>query len=140
MLTNRFSRTIEWGDCDPAGIVFYPRYFAFFDDATGRLFAAAGYPKFEMTRQFNAVGIPMVDTRSRFYIPSRYGEEITIETRLTDLRSSSFDIYHRVFKGEDLAIEGWETRVWVGADPDRPGGIGARPIPDAVKAALSADA
>lgn len=30
MYVNRRRVTIEWGDCDPAGIVFYPRYFAMF--------------------------------------------------------------------------------------------------------------
>lgn len=31
MLINRRTIRIEWGDCDPAGIVFYPRYFEWFD-------------------------------------------------------------------------------------------------------------
>ena len=34
MLVNRRIVRIEWGDCDPAGIVFYPRYFAMFDAST----------------------------------------------------------------------------------------------------------
>ena len=29
MLTNIRTVRIEWGDCDPAGIIFYPRYFEF---------------------------------------------------------------------------------------------------------------
>ena len=27
MLTYTRNARIEWGDCDPAGIVFFPRYF-----------------------------------------------------------------------------------------------------------------
>ena len=42
MLVNRRTVRIEWGDCDPAGIVFYPRYFAMFDASTSYLFEAAG--------------------------------------------------------------------------------------------------
>ena len=140
MLINRHTRTIEWGDCDPAGIVFYPRYFASFDDATGRLFAAAGFPKYEMVRRFNSVGIPMVDTRSKFSIPSRYGEEIVIESRITEFRRSSFDVHHRILKGDAVAVEGFETRVWVGADAEKPGGIKAQPIPDEILAAFSQSA
>ncbi len=34
MFTNRRTVRIEWGDCDPAGIVFYPRYIAMFDHST----------------------------------------------------------------------------------------------------------
>ena len=32
---------IEWGDCDPAGIIFYPRYFEIFDASTAMLFERA---------------------------------------------------------------------------------------------------
>ena len=34
MASNARTVRIEWGDCDPAGIVFYPRYFAMFDHST----------------------------------------------------------------------------------------------------------
>lgn len=132
MLKNTRTQTIEWGDCDPAGIVFYPRYFAYFDASTGKLFARAGFDKFQMLKQFNMVGFPMVDTRSKFYIPSHFGEEVLIESTITEFRRSSFDIYHRLMKGDDLAVEGFETRVWVGKDPDKPDGIKAQPIPQEV--------
>ncbi len=133
-LTNRCEVRIEWGDCDPAGIVYYPRYFVMFDNATAALFAAAGLPKREMVADHGIVGIPMVDTRARFGVPSRWGETITIESRIADWRRSSFDVAHRALKGEALAIEAWETRVWVGRDPDDPDKMKGRAIPDEVKA------
>ena len=37
MLVKR-ARRIQWGDCDPAGIVFYPRYFEIFDASTTAMF------------------------------------------------------------------------------------------------------
>lgn len=120
---------IEWGDCDPAGIVYYPRYFAFFDNCTAGLFAAAGLAKWEMLRAYDIVGIPMVDTRARFSIPSRWGERIRIESRIAEWKRSSFDVEHRAYKGPDLAVEAWETRVWVGRHPDDPDRIKSRPIP-----------
>ncbi len=43
MLVNRRTIRIEWGDCDPAGIVFYPRYFEWFDACSTGLFEAAGF-------------------------------------------------------------------------------------------------
>lgn len=133
-LINRREVFIEWGDCDPAGIVYYPRYFVMFDNATVALFAAAGLPKAQMVADHGIVGIPMVDTRARFLIPSRWGETVTIESTIAAWKRSSFDVEHRVYKGDQLAIEAWETRVWVAHDPDAPGGIRSRPIPDAVKA------
>jgi 4-hydroxybenzoyl-CoA thioesterase len=143
MLTNRRKVTIEWGDCDPAGIVFYPRYFAMFDTSTAALIqAATGRTKYQLLEDHDIVGWPMVDTRARFIIPSRFGDEITIETEATELRRSSFDIRHRVLKGEDeaLAIEASETRVWVGKDPEKPGGIASRALPETLVRQLKGEA
>jgi len=62
MFVNRRTVRIEWGDCDAAGIVFYPRYFAMFDASTHHLFEAAGWKKKELIREFAIIGTPMVDT------------------------------------------------------------------------------
>ncbi|MEQ1649639.1 MAG: acyl-CoA thioesterase [Hyphomicrobiaceae bacterium] len=134
--THRRTVRIEWGDCDPAGIVFYPRYFAMFDGATQELFRAAlGVPKIEWAKSHGIIGIPMVDTRAKFMIPSRYGDDIIIESRVAEFRRSSFDIVHTVHRPEGIAIEATETRVWAGPDPLKPGGIKGVPIPlDVIRA------
>ena len=130
--------TIEWGDCDPAGIVYYPRYFAMFDASTAHLFAAAlGYDKFALRKRFGIVGFPIVDTSARFIIPSRYGETVTIETTISRFGRSSFGVAHKLLRGEDLAIEAAETRVWAAADPSDPDRIRGVPIPAEVIEALS---
>jgi len=137
MLVNSREVEIEWGDCDAAGIVFYPRYFAMFDASTAYLLEKAiGMKKIAWTKHFGIVGIPMVDTGAKFIIPSRYGDVIRIETQATEIRRSSFDIQHRVYKGEALAIEARETRVWAGKDPDNPERIKGYAIPDEVVTAL----
>lgn len=137
MLVNRRDVEIEWGDCDAAGIVFYPRYFAMFDNSTAKLLEkATGLKKIAWTKKYGIVGTPMVDTGAKFILPSRYGDVITIETTAGEIRRSSFDIRHRIFKGEALAIEAHETRVWAGRDPDDPERIKGTPIPDEVVGAL----
>jgi 4-hydroxybenzoyl-CoA thioesterase len=137
MLINTRQVEIEWGDCDAAGIVFYPRYFAMFDASTAYLFEkATGMKKIAWTKKFGIVGIPMVDTGAKFILPSRYGDVITIDTQATAIRRSSFDIAHRVLKDGALAIEARETRVWAGRDPDDAAKIKSYPIPEEVAAAL----
>lgn len=136
-LVHRRAVTIEWGDCDPAGIVFYPRYFAMFDASTAALFQAAlGMPKIAWTRKFGMLGIPMVDTRSKFHVPCAYGDEVAIESRVTAFRRSSFDVTHRLLRQDGaLAVEGFETRVWT-ARNEETGRIHSAPIPEAVIAAF----
>jgi 4-hydroxybenzoyl-CoA thioesterase len=141
MLVNRRVVRIEWAHCDPAGIVYYPRYFEMFDTATHHLFERAGWKKRDLLSEFGIVGYPMVDTRAKFVAPSAFGDDIVIETRIAEFRKSSFDIEHKVFKpagsGETLAIEAWETRVWVGRHPDDPKRLKSCPIPEIVIARLS---
>ena len=120
MFVNRRDVQIQWGDCDPANIVYYPRYFGMFDDSTSVLFEKAGFSKQDLVHKYGLVGIPMVDTRAKFYIPSTHGDWITIETRIESIKRSSFEVKHNVFKGEALAIEAFETRVLVGRDPVNP--------------------
>ena len=139
MLTNRRDVRIVWGDCDPAGIVFYPRYFEMFDTSTTALFERAlGMTKFQFVKAYNSVGYPMVDTRARFLLPTRYGDDVVIETTVTEIRRSSFDIRHRLMKEGELAVEGFETRVWVERDPADPDKIKAKPLPPDMVAKLSA--
>ena len=137
-LVNRRAVTIEWGDCDPAGIVFYPRYFAMFDASTAALFAVAlGEPKIRWTARHGIVGIPMVDTRATFSVPSAYGDEVVIESRVTAFRRSSFDVMHRLIRADGvMGVEGFETRVWVGRDPADAKRIKAVAIPAEVIAAF----
>ena len=64
MVVNHRSVTIQWGDCDPAGIVFYPRYFEMFDASTAALFARAlGESKVRWRERYGIVGIPTIPTR-----------------------------------------------------------------------------
>ena len=101
---------------------------------------AAEWKKRDLLSEFDIVGYPMVDTRARFVIPSEFGDDIVIETHVAAIRNSSFDVEHKVFKasaeGERLAIEAWETRVWVGRHPHDPAQLKSRPIPPLVAARL----
>jgi 4-hydroxybenzoyl-CoA thioesterase len=139
MLTYVRNTRIEWGDCDPAGIVFYPRFFAMFDSCTTGMFSQAlGMSKFEFIKRYDFLGYPMVDTRARFLKPARFGDDVTIETTVTEFRRSSFDVRHHLSNRGELAVECFDTRVWAARDPSDPDKIKAKPIPQEVIAKFNA--
>jgi 4-hydroxybenzoyl-CoA thioesterase len=139
MLTYTRHATIEWGDCDPAGIVYFPRYFAMFDACTTALFSKAlGMTKYQFTRHYHFAGYPMVDTRARFLKPTRYGDEVVIETKVAEFRRSSFDVQHRLLHNGELCVECFDTRVWAARDPNDPDKIKAKAIPEEVIAKFAA--
>jgi 4-hydroxybenzoyl-CoA thioesterase len=138
MLTNTRTTRIEWGDCDPAGIIFYARYFDIFDvSTTVMLERALGMKKIEYLKAYNFLGHPLVETRAKFRLPTRFGDEVTIETALVACGRSSFKIEHRLSHAGALAVEGSETRVWVVRHPDDPKRLRPQPIPAEVVARLT---
>jgi len=137
MLVNTRKVRIEWGDCDPGGIIYYPRYFAFFDASTSALIERAlGMTKRDYLKAYDFTGHPLVNARCRFLIPTRFGDDVTIETTATEFRRSSFDVRHRLTKDTRLAAEGFETRVWVQGHPPS-GSMKAVPVPQEVIERLS---
>jgi 4-hydroxybenzoyl-CoA thioesterase len=135
MFTSTRSTRIEWCDCDPAGIIFYPRYFEIFDTSTTVLIERAlGMNKIEYLKAYAFAGHPVVETRARFRLPTRYGDEVEIETALVACGRSSFKLEHRLSKAGTLAAEGAETRVWVARQANDPKKLKARPIPPEVLA------
>jgi 4-hydroxybenzoyl-CoA thioesterase len=130
MLSNTRTVRIEWGDCDPAGIIFYARYFWFFDVSTTMLVEdALGMKKIDYLKAFDFAGHPVVETRARFLLPTRFGDEVEIESSVVAHGRSSFKVEHRLTLAGTLAVEGSETRVWVGRDPADPGKIRSQPLP-----------
>jgi len=124
---------IEWGHCDPAGIVFNSRFFEFFDHSTWLLFdAALGVRPPDLAPTYGILGIPLVDARADFRKPARFGDMVEISSRVSEFRRSSFDVEHRITVDGELAVDGSETRVWAARAKDNPEKIGAVAIPSEV--------
>ncbi|ACO77638.1 4-hydroxybenzoyl CoA thioesterase [Azotobacter vinelandii CA] len=122
---------IAWGDCDPAGIVFYPNYFAWFNAATDTLFARAGLSLEEAMARHGILGWPMVDAHASFRMSSRFGEILRIESHLHAFRHSSFEVHHRACKADGtLAVEARDIRVWAAGEAGR---LRGQRVPDEVR-------
>jgi 4-hydroxybenzoyl-CoA thioesterase len=125
--------TIEWGQCDPAGIVFNARFFEMFDISTWLLFETAlGVTAHQLAETYGIMGIPLVDARANFLLSAKFGDVVEIASRVTEFRRSSFDVEHRLTLGGELAVDGAETRVWAARDKDNPDKIGGVAIPSEV--------
>ena len=134
MLINRRHIQIEWGDCDAAGTVFFPRYLEYGDACTNALFRLAGLFKPDMIKTFDIIGIPLVDLRARFVVPSDFGDEVVYETCIPEWGRTSFLVQHKVFRPDGvLGLEIFERRVWVMRVGEGPVAFRSEPIPEEVK-------
>lgn len=137
MLVNRTKILIHFGDCDPGQIVFYPNYFRWFDECTTALFQAAGLPIRELFKSYGVAGIPLVDARARFIVPSAYGDEMEVESCVREWRKTSFVVSHKFFRDDSLLLQGSEIRVWAAPHPTDPQRMKGVPLPEEVVQKLS---
>ena len=127
---------VEWGDCDPAGIVYYPSYFRWCDQATYRLFLAAGITRDSTQGGQWKEGTPLVAAECSFKRASQPGEKLLVESQVSRFGRSSFTIRH-VFRDAtgQVAAEGSETRIWAKKEGDARS-LKAIAIPQDVKSRL----
>jgi 4-hydroxybenzoyl-CoA thioesterase len=71
----------------------------------------------------------LVDVRARFISPTRYDDDVFVESGVTKFGRTSFEVQHRLYKDNALAVEAFETRVCVALIGETPGKMEARPIP-----------
>ena len=131
-LSHRHEVTVEWGDCDPAGIVYYPACFRWCNRATYRLFLAAGITRDDTRGGQRKEGTPLVAAECSFRRASQTGEKLSVESHVSRFGRSSFTISH-VFcdASGEIAAEGKETRIWARNDGDARS-LESVPIPDDV--------
>lgn len=127
---------VEFGDTDPAAIVFYPNFFRWFDASAWHLFIKAGLTLDVLRDDFGLIGLPLVDAKSRFITPARFGDTIEITSRVAIWKSKAFDVVHEVYKDGEICAEGTETRVCARLADDMT--MHAISIPDEIRQRLSA--
>ena len=134
-MNSTFVVPVEFGDTDPAAIVFYPHFFRWFDASAWRLFAKAGLTLDVLQNEFGLVGLPIAEAKSKFIKPARLGDTLEITTHISEWKRKSFDMIHEVRIDGDLIAEGMETRVCAKKADD--GEMRAISIPEEIKKRLS---
>jgi 4-hydroxybenzoyl-CoA thioesterase len=134
-LAASFYFRVAWFDCDPAGIVFYPRVLAYMNEAAHGLLEQAGFP-LERLAERGVIGTPMVSLTVSYNKVLKLGDRARIQSEVTEIGRSSIKLRHRVLCGDEQTAEANEIRVY--ARRNAAGEIEAAPVDDDVRAALLA--
>jgi 4-hydroxybenzoyl-CoA thioesterase len=109
MTTSKTSFQVSFGDCDPAGIVFYPNILRWCDAAFHTyLRPVCGHA--QLCARFQAKGIGLVESAARFQSPLRDGDFLEIETTISDWGRRTLTVTHRGSVGGRAAFEVTEVR------------------------------
>ena len=118
-----------FSDCDPAQLVFYPKYFQWFDIATQKMFNELDLEWSKFWSERGIAGLPLVDASATFKGPARMDDEVEIETWVDEWKGKIFIVRHNVIKDGEVIVEGKEVRACVVKDPNSSKGFKATTVP-----------
>ena len=131
----RYAVGVEFGDCDPAGIVYFPNFFRWTDAASRHYFVACGVPPWrESEARDGILGTPVVDVQAKFVRPASYGDRLQIDTSIVTWRNRSFVMRHVIRRDDEVLVEATEVRIFARRVPGEQTRIEAVAIPDAIRA------
>lgn len=136
--TTLHSVTVQFGDCDPGGIVFFPNFSRWMDAASLMFFSQCGVPPWRtLEKQRGIVGTPLLEIHTKFHKSVTYGETIVISTEVESWGRVAFTQVHRVMRGDELVCEGREVRAFVKRDEHDHDRLRAIPVPEDIQALCS---
>ena len=125
------SVVVEWEDCDPAGIVYYPRFLAYFDRGTWNLWLSVGLTR-ERMRGLGAVGLPIAEVQAQFLLPCRFKEQLRLVSWVSQIQEKRITVSHEIHNGDKLAVTGYEVRFLGLPHPDDPTRLRIGEVPQQV--------
>ena len=129
---------VTFGDCDPAGIVFFPNFSKWMDASSLNFFMKCGVPPWrELVKTTGIIGTPLLEINTKFMQPATYGETLQIHTSIVEWRDKVVLQKHVVMRGDVVLCEGIETRAFCIKHPDDPDRMKAIPVPADIKAMCS---
>lgn len=109
---------VEWGDCDAAGIVYYPKYFDWFDRTFQNWLRSRSMSQRTLADEFGIIGTPLVDVGARFLAPVTFDEQIRVAAEMAPWQEKRMRIEYRVSLRGATVAEGHEVRAWVARAAD----------------------
>tara|TARA_Y100000758_G_scaffold294421_1_gene251455 strand:+ start:22 stop:468 length:447 start_codon:yes stop_codon:yes gene_type:complete len=129
--SHKYDIQVDWGDCDPAGIVFYPNFYRWMDKGFWLLFGSKGLTLGTLRDRYKTLGGPLVDTGATFIQPVQPGDILNVNSLVQHWGTKSFRIEYKFARQTLPVATGFEVRVWGALEKD--GSITSSAIPQEVK-------
>ncbi len=129
MYKNRFSFRVRYEETDRMGIVYHSNYIVWFDMGRTEFLRALGYAYSDLEKE--GVWLPIIEVGCTYKNPAKYDEEVTVETHIEELTRVKIRFGYKVYRGEELLVEGFTVQAFT-TDKLKPIGLN-RVRPDIYK-------
>lgn len=129
MYKNRFSFRVRYEETDRMGIVYHSNYIVWFDMGRTEFLRELGYAYSDLEKE--GVWLPIIEVGCTYKNPAKYDEEVTVETHIEELTRVKIRFGYKVYRGEELLVEGFTVQAFT-TDKLKPIGLN-RVRPDIYK-------
>lgn len=125
---SKYEFKVRLGDTDMGGIVYYPNFHKWMDEATHEYLGAIGVPSSKLFSLQN-IGVPLIESKCNINSPLFFEDCVEIVSSVHELFNKVFKISHRFYKDEHMVAEGYEIRAWATFE----GKLKTHPIPQDIR-------
>lgn len=119
MIKGEFKLRVRYSDTDQMGYVYYGRYASFYEVARVELFRNLGFSYKRLEEE--GIGMPVIDMETKYILPVKYDEEITIITTIKETPSSKIIFYYEIHNEDNvLANSAKTTLTFINLSTKRP--------------------
>lgn len=136
MIQQTIEKKILWGDMDPAGIVYYPRYYQWMDGATHQFFENNSLNLNSLMLERN-IQFALAETACEYFSPGGYHQIILINTHIEQMDKHTVTLRHNITEKDDgrILVNGMEKRICL--EIQAPGKMMAIEIPPDIRELLN---
>jgi len=129
-------RTVQWGESDPFGLVYYPRMTEWFNDTEHELFRRLDLAIDEMIDRDRTTFV-MGEIQFRFVGPAAYGDQVRTTVTLESLGSKTLHWSCAICQASNdtPVATGSATRIYAHIAQD--GSLSSRTIPESMRARMT---
>ncbi|MFD0693535.1 acyl-CoA thioesterase [Paenibacillus sp. GCM10027628] len=102
---------VRFADTDAAGIVYYPNFYKWMDQATHEMFESIDFATSKLLSEKK--GIPLVEAYCQFRRPLHFSDYIKLVSVIEEVKNKVLKIKHMFYREDELIAEGYEIRAWV---------------------------
>lgn len=110
MHINKFKFRVRYPETDRMGIVYHGNYITWFDMGRTEFLRSLGYSYRDLEEE--GIWLPIIDVGCRYHLPARYDDEVCVETCIKELTRVKIKFGYKVFRGEELLVEGYSVQAF----------------------------
>ena len=122
---------VAFGDTDAAGIVFYPNFYRWMDQANHELISKLVKPTSQILKE--GYGFPLLETHCEFKSALFFDDIVEVHSEVVELKNKVFKVQHTFVRAEETVAFGYEVRAWT---IFQDGNLKATPVPHAIRKKL----